>query len=148
MPQTEIRFAEAGDEAAWRALWAAYLAFYDTQLPEAVTAATWTRILDPAHPMGLRLAQIDGVPAGFALHLPHASSWSPGDDCYLEDLFVDEIARGQGLGRALIEDLRGLCRDRGWARLYWLADRQNTRARALYDSLTPSDDHLRYRLKP
>ncbi|WP_102224561.1 GNAT family N-acetyltransferase [Acidimangrovimonas sediminis] len=146
MTDTAIRWAQSGDEAAWRGLWASYLEFYATALPEAVTAATWARCLDPAHPMGLRLALVDGVPAGFALHLSHASSWSPADDCYLEDLFVDAKARGTGLGRALIEDLRELCRDRGWSRLYWLTGRSNARARALYDSFTPTDDHLRYRL--
>lgn len=146
MPTTQIRFAEPRDEAAWRNLWSRYLAFYATDLPEPVTAATWARCLDPQHPMALRLAVQNDTPVAFALHLPHASSWSPADDCYLEDLFVDETLRGQGVGRALIEDLMALCRKNGWARLYWMADRTNSRARALYDSFTPTDDHLRYRL--
>lgn len=147
MTDTEIRYATPEDEAAWRALWADFAAFYEVILPEEVTAATWARILDPVHPMGLRLALVDGTIRGFALHVSHASSWSPGDDCYLEDLYVAPEARGHGLGRALIEDLRGLCRENGWSRLYWMSDRDNTRARALYDSITPDDNHVRYRLK-
>lgn len=148
MPDLLIRDAEDGDETLWRGLWAGYLAFYGTDLQSSITDATWARIRDPGHPMGLRLAVRGGQPLGFALYLPHASSWSPGDDCYLEDLFVAEEARGTGLGRALIEDLRALCRARGWSRLYWMADAGNSRARALYESLTPTDGHLRYRLTP
>lgn len=147
MTDIQIRSAQAGDEAAWRGLWADFAAFYGVTLPEEVTAATWARIQTPSHPMGLRVALADGTMRGFALHVAHASSWSPGDDCYLEDLYVAPEARGTGLGRALIEDLRALCRENGWSRLYWMTDRDNSRARALYDSITADDNHVRYRLK-
>lgn len=54
--------------------------------------------------------------------------------------------RGHGIGRALIDDLRTLARARGWKRLYWHTGRDNARARALYDSYTPEDGHVRYRM--
>jgi len=69
-----------------------------------------------------------------------------GDDCYLEDLFVDPAARGNGVGRALIEDLASLARAQGWKRLYWNTEITNAAARKLYDSFTPDDGHIRYRL--
>jgi GNAT superfamily N-acetyltransferase len=84
---------------------------------------------------------------GFALHHHHASTWVMGDDCYLEDLFVAPVARGQGIGRALIEDVKALAWAKGWHRLYWHTDEGNTTARKLYDSFAPSDGHIRYRLK-
>jgi GNAT superfamily N-acetyltransferase len=90
---------------------------------------------------------VDGVPLAFAIHLHHSSTWVAGDDCYLEDLFVSEAARGHGLGRALIDDLMAIARARGWHRLYWHTDEGNTRARKLYDSYAPPDGHIRYRLK-
>ena len=70
-----------------------------------------------------------------------------GDDCYLEDLFVDPAARGQGIGRALITDLIEFARNRGWKRLYWNTDASNSAARALYDQFAQDDGHVRYRLK-
>ena len=142
-----IRPAVPGDETAWRRLWANYLAFYATDLAPEITEATWARILDPAAPMGLLVAEEAGAVRGFALHLSHASSWSPGDDLYLEDLFVATDARGRGLGRALIEALIALGRAQGRGRLYWMADEGNARARALYDSFAPSDGHVRYRVR-
>jgi GNAT superfamily N-acetyltransferase len=142
-----IRDATPGDEAAWRALWADYLAFYEVTLAPEVTDSTFRRLMDPASPVKMRLALKDGAVTGFAIHMHHPSTWVAGDDCYLEDLFVADSARGLGLGRALIEDLATLARARGWHRLYWHTNEGNTRARALYDSFVKSDGHIRYRMK-
>lgn len=141
-----IRDMVASDEYHWRALWAQYLDFYRTDLPPATTDQTWARIVDPASPLNGRIAEVDGRMKGFALHHTHLSTWAIGQDCYLEDLFVQADARGLGLGRALIDDLIGICRMHGFARLYWHTDQSNTRARALYDQYTQSDGHLRYRI--
>lgn len=141
-----IREVTAADAAAWQGLWQAYLAFYRVTLAPEVTARTWARLLDPQAPLSGRLAIWEGKVAGFALHLRHASSWVLGEDCYLEDLFVAEAARGQGLGRALIDDLIALARAEGCHRLYWHTDVGNARARALYDQFVPSDGHVRYRI--
>ncbi|MCB2125340.1 MAG: GNAT family N-acetyltransferase [Rhodobacteraceae bacterium] len=142
-----IRDATPDDEAEWRRLWDGYLAFYDIALAPEITAATWARLMDPASPLKLRLALRGDRFAGFALHQHHPSSWVAGDDCYLEDLFVDAEARGSGVGRALIDDLIALARARGWHRLYWHTDEGNARARTLYDSYTASDGHIRYRMR-
>ncbi|MDP2740714.1 MAG: GNAT family N-acetyltransferase [Pseudorhodobacter sp.] len=141
-----IRTATPADQTEWCDLWAQYLTFYKVALAPEVTNRTWARILDDTSPLTARLARRDGVLVGFALHHHHASSWVPGDDCYLEDLFVTEAARGGGVGRALIKDLMALARARGWHRLYWHTDAGNAPARRLYDSFTPADGHIRYRL--
>jgi GNAT superfamily N-acetyltransferase len=143
-----IRDATAADEAGFRALWAAYLAFYDMSLDSAVTDQTWARILDPASPMSARLAVDEaGAVLGFAVWHHHIASWHLANDLYLEDLFVDPAARGAGLGRALLDDLFALARTRGFGRIYWHTDEGNARARSLYDSYAPADGHIRYRLK-
>jgi GNAT superfamily N-acetyltransferase len=143
----KVRDATPGDKPDFLRLWQAYLAFYQTDLAPAVTLATWDRLMDPASPVKARLALIDGQVQGFAIHLHHPSTWVATEDCYLEDLYVTEAARGRGLGRALIDDLVALARLRGWSRLYWHTHETNTRARALYDTYTQSDGHIRYRLR-
>lgn len=141
-----IRWAEATDEPGWRRLWAGFLDYYELSLASEITDFTWKRLMDPQSPMKARMA-FDGAGAlGFAIHQHHPSTWVMGDDCYLEDLFVDPAARGQGVGRALIEDLAAHARAMGWKRLYWNTEITNTAARKLYDRITPDDGHVRYRL--
>lgn len=142
-----IRDAEPADEAGWRALWAQYLAFYKVELAELVTAHTWGRILDPSSRVAMRVAEVDGVLAGFAIHHFHELTWVMTPDVYLEDLFLDANFRGRGLGRALIDDLIAIAKAKGWSRLYWHTDRGNATARKLYDTYAPEDGHVRYRLK-
>ncbi len=142
----DIRDAIPADQAAWELLWQAYLQFYDHPLDPAITAHTWNRLMDPASPMKMRVAEVDGVAMGFAIHQHHPSSWVIGEDCYLEDLFVSPQARGRGLGRALIADLMALAKAKGWQRLYWHTDENNATARKLYDSIVAFDGHVRYRL--
>lgn len=141
-----IRDAEPRDEAVWRRLWLGYVTFYEVDVPEAVTAYTWARILDPDIPMFCRVAEHDGTVIGFAISTLHPSTWTDGLNCYLEDLFVDPVARGKGVGRALIDDLLALAKQKSWARLYWHTDAGNETARALYDRYTLADNFVRYRL--
>ena len=142
-----IRNAAPGDETAWRDLWQGYLAFYNVSLDPEITDHTWARLMSADSPLKARLAADDNRILGFAVHQHHASTWVMGDDCYLEDLFIDPSARGRGIGRALIADLQALAKANGWQRLYWHTDEANTRARKLYDSIVPSDGHVRYRIK-
>jgi|SRR5665648_172044 len=141
-----VRDPTSQDEAAWRRLWAGYVSFYEAEVPDDVTAGTWARLLDPNSGMVGRLAELDGAVVGFTISVLHPGSWTLTPTCYLEDLFVDSQARGHGLGRALIDDLVALGRDRGWSRLYWHARQSNDTARRLYDSYVEADDFVRYRL--
>lgn len=143
----EIRDAAPADEEAWRRLWNGYLAFYKVSIDPSITDRTWARILDPASAVSMRVAEKDGELAGFAIHFSHPSTWVKNDDCYLEDLYLDAKFRGQGIGRALIDDLIGICRKNGWERLYWHTDEGNATARKLYDTYVKPDGHVRYRMR-
>ena len=50
MSLIDIRQVTAADQAAWLPLWQAYLAFYNTELPDAVSQSTWQRLIDPSEP--------------------------------------------------------------------------------------------------
>ncbi|WFU02109.1 GNAT family N-acetyltransferase [Rhizobium sp. CB3171] len=141
-----IRDAKPEDESRWRELWADYLAFYGVGIAPDITDKTWRRVFDPASAIFMRVAEVDGEVKGFTLCLTHEGTWVRTPDCYLEDLFVDESARGRGVGRALMDDLVALCQKNGWARLYWHTEESNATARKLYDSYVESDGHIRYRI--
>jgi GNAT superfamily N-acetyltransferase len=140
-----IRDPRPGD-TDWRILWSGYCTFYETDVPEAVTAATWERMLAPASPLFGRIAEWDGRIAGFTISILHEGSWTTRPCCYLEDLFVDPAFRGRGIARALIEDLLARCRQQNWSRLYWHTRDSNQEARRLYDRFATADVFVRYRM--
>lgn len=138
-----LRDVVAGDEAAWRDLWAGYLAFYETALSPAVTAHTFARLLDPSSPVKGRVAVREGALLGFSTIVLHEDSWALTPACYLGDLFVAPDARGLGVGRMLIEDLVVRGKEEGWSQIHWLT-RHNNPARRLYDTLATVDDFVHY----
>jgi len=146
MSLIKIRGVEPRDEAGWRELWTGYCDFYRAQVPPAVTEATWRRIVSPQSAFVGRIAELDAEIMGFSISVIHECSWTIAPVCYLEDLYVAPVARGRGVGRALIEDIVGLARENAWARVYWHTRADNASARQLYDQFGEADGFLRYRL--
>ncbi|MGW0945506.1 N-acetyltransferase family protein [Streptomyces sp. NPDC002623] len=130
------------DRAAWEVLARGYKRFYRTEVPDEGYKEMWRRLLDGAevHTVG---ARADGRLVGIAHYLFHPSGWMA-DSCYLQDLYVDEAARGQGVARALIERVADAARERGAARLYWNTQEHNATARALYDRVANFNGFIRY----
>jgi GNAT superfamily N-acetyltransferase len=141
-----IRAIETGDREAWTELWKAYLAFYETVLPDDVYASTWSRLLDPDEPTWGALALQDGVPVGLVHWLYHRSNWSIVDSCYLQDLFVAPTGRGSGHGRALIEHVAADATALGCSRIYWTTHETNKTAMQLYDRLASQSGFVQYRM--
>lgn len=100
----EIRPLRSADEERWRPLWRAYLAFYETDLPDEICRTTFDRLTDASvgDHHGL-IAVEDGAAVGLAHYIFHRHGWRIDDMCCLQDLFVAPQKRGAGLGRALGE---------------------------------------------
>jgi GNAT superfamily N-acetyltransferase len=140
-----IRALRPDDHRAWLGLWQGYQHFYEARIAPEVTARSWDRLLDPDGPLHGLAALAGGEMVGFAHYLFHPSSWTTGDYCYLQDLFVAEAARGRGVARALIEAASEAANAAGAARLYWLTHESNGPARALYDRLATRSGFIQYR---
>jgi GNAT superfamily N-acetyltransferase len=59
--------------------------------------------------------------------------WWAAPDCALEDLFVEERARGTGLGRAMVQAAIARAEERGCRRIELDTGEDNAAARALYE---------------
>ena len=90
----------------------------------------------------------DGAVVGFALWYPTFSTWTGRSGLWLEDLFVRPQARGTGLGRALLQELAGVCVAHGWRRLEWWVLDWNAPAIGFYRSLgaVPQDEWTTFRV--
>lgn len=140
-----IRTLSAQDRDAWMPLWRGYQGFYAVDIPDAVSAATWARLLDPQEPMGGALAWVDGAAVGLVHHVRHRSTWTTGDYLYLQDLFVASDGRGRGIGRALIAHAEAVAREHGCSRLHWLTHETNAGAMTLYDRVAERSGFVQYR---
>jgi len=140
---TELRPA---DRERWAELWGGYLDFYETTLPEAIYEETWRRLMTPGpiFGFGARLGDAAAPLVGITHYLFHDHAWSPKQVCYLQDLFVDAKLRGTGCGRALIEGVGQVARERDCLRLYWTTKEDNATARVLYDRLAKFNGFIRY----
>jgi GNAT superfamily N-acetyltransferase len=144
-----IRPVSREDHDQWRLLWDGYNAFYNrsgsTALSAEITRTTWNRFFDHYEPVHALVADRGGVLVGLAHYLFHRSTIAIGPNCYLQDLFTAEAARGKGVGRALIEMVYERARAAGSPRVYWQTQGGNLTARQLYDKVAESSGFVIYR---
>lgn len=100
-------------------------------------------------PFECLIAERGGEAMGFALFFRNYSTWSGFPGLYLEDLFVLEQFRGQGVGTALLRRLAAITIERGWARMEWSVLEWNSRAQGFYRSLgaAPKEEWTVWRLQ-
>lgn len=82
---------------------------------------------------------------GLCLYFYTYSSWLGRPGIYVQDLFVDEAARGSGLGRRLLQHTAAIGSARGANHLRLSVDHINTPAQLFYESLgfrRRDDEHI------
>ena len=141
-----IRAIEEKDKDQWLKLWAGYLEFYKSTISSEQTELTWKRLINNELKMFGFVAESEEGVIGFTHCLFRPSTWTETDYCYLEDLFVDPSIRGKGVGRALMNKVVELAKEKNSKRVYWTTQEFNKTARVLYDSITPVSEFVQYRL--
>lgn len=81
------------------------------------------------------IAEIEGAAVGFALFFRSYSTFLGRPGIYLEDLFVRESLRGQGIGKALLSEVAQVAVSEGAGRLEWSVLDWNEPAIGFYKSL-------------
>lgn len=141
----EIRALTAAEHEEWMPLWRGYQAFYKVDIPDKVSAVTFARLTGADAQMGGALAWRDGRALGLVHHIEHRSCWTVANYCYLQDLYVAPEVRGTGLGRALIEHVYRIARERGLNRVHWLTHETNLTGMQLYDRIADRSGFVQYR---
>lgn len=143
-----VRSANAEDRFAFLDMWADFVALAPLEPGNrGMGEKNWERIEDTGS--GLRcIVALDhnSSPVGFVLFLAFPFTWSRGDACYLQDIYVRPENRGQGIALALIDHLHELGREAGWFKIFWMTQSDNYPAQRLYDKVAKRMDYLRYDL--
>ena len=80
------------------------------------------------------IAEWDGKAAGYALFWPYYSTWE-GQGLFLEDLFVRESFRRQGIGRALLAAVARIAVDEHCYGIHWEVLNWNEKAIEMYKAM-------------
>jgi GNAT superfamily N-acetyltransferase len=114
---------------------AAYQRFYEVEdVDDERNRAFFTGFLEPSERGTMLGAWRGGELLGYACLYWTYTSLIPAEIVLMNDLYVVPEARGEGVGRALIEASAAVARERGAARLTWMTAADNERAQRLYDT--------------
>lgn len=115
---------------------AAYQGFYEADdIREDRNRSFFRRFIAPSE-NGMLIGAWRGAElTGYACLYWHFSSTRAIETVLMNDLFVAEAHRGQGIGRALIEASAAVAGERGSPHLEWATRPSNETAQRLYDSL-------------
>lgn len=94
------------------------------------------------------IAYLEHEPAGFALYFHNFSTFLGRPGIYLEDLFVEPVHRGKGIGKALLIQVAQIAKERGCGRFEWAVLDWNESAIEFYRRLgaNPLDDWTIFRV--
>jgi GNAT superfamily N-acetyltransferase len=114
---------------------AAYQRFYEAEtIDEERNRIFFSRFIAPSEDGMLLGAWRENELTGYACLYWSFASTVPAETVLMNDLYVAPAARGQGVGRALIETSAAVGRKRGAQRLEWATAPDNETAQRLYDS--------------
>ena len=94
------------------------------------------------------IAEYGGEPAGQALFFHNFSTFIGRPGIYLEDLYVRPHLRGKGIGKALLNSLINLAKERNCGRVEWAVLDWNKPSIDFYKSIgaSPMDEWIIFRL--
>jgi len=135
MTKRLIKQVGAADLQELLPLMRAYCDFYEVSPTDADLLALVKALIHDPEREGMQwlAAEPDGRGVGFATLY---WTWSTTNACrigVMNDLFVAESARGEGVAEQLIEACRAECTRRGARRLTWQTAPDNHRAQGVYD---------------
>jgi GNAT superfamily N-acetyltransferase len=119
----------------------AYCDFYEATPGDAELEQLARALLaDPEHEGVQLIARAEGEPLGFATIYWYWQTLSAGRAALMNDLFVVPESRGQGVGRALIEECARRAREHGATQLVWETAPGNETAQRLYRGFDATED--------
>lgn len=144
-----IRPVTEGDLFAWHALSTGYGEFYSVAMTDEKAVRVWGWLNDAEHPLQAIVAENEaGELVGLAHYRVFPRPLAGNTGLYLDDLYVSPDARKQGVGEALIAQLRTIAQEGGHSVVRWITASDNDQAQRLYDRVATRTSWVTYDLEP
>ncbi|MDJ0709207.1 MAG: GNAT family N-acetyltransferase [Woeseiaceae bacterium] len=88
-----------------------------------------------ASDVGALVAEVDGAVAGFLSYTIRYSIWSGAHFMQIDDVFVRDEYRGDGLGATLMRESQRTCQELGLSQIKWEVEPDNVAAIRFYERL-------------
>lgn len=137
--------ADAPDAELLIELMREFYAVEHLEFDEVTARAALEQILRDRRFGVIQVIRVDGAAAGYLVLTFGFSLEFGGRDAFLDELYLRENFRGQGVGKASLELAAALCREEKIRALHLEVDRVNTRAQGVYRQ-AGFRDHDRYLL--
>jgi len=128
---SEISRATVSDLAELHVLVEKYRAFYKQPENEKTLSYLEQRLKNDQ--AVVFIARVDGEAVGFTLLYPTFSTVSLSDIWLLNDLYVDESARGKGIANQLMDVAEAAAKTEGATRVFLRTANDNLPAQSLYE---------------
>ncbi|WP_104197839.1 GNAT family N-acetyltransferase [Cryobacterium sp. M15] len=135
------------DFFAWLGLFEGYSAFYERELTDQKALQVWSWIIDANNALvGAVAVNDDGDFVGFAHYRTVPRTLSGDLALFLDDLYVAEDARKNGVGSLLMEFTKTYARAHKLAQIQLVTAAENATAQVLYDQLGTRTDWVTYEI--
>lgn len=102
----------------------------------SITPEALIKLMNEENGLHTVIAERDGVPVGMMTwYVYKIATFSGRRVFYIEDVFIDENRRGEGIGSALFTEAKRLASELGCARLEWKCLDWNKSAQSFYEKI-------------
>lgn len=145
-----VRVATPADAGTVHSMIAALAASTPSHIEMRSTPADFETALSGEHPALFALIALqDDSPLGLVVFFPTFSTWYGAPGVYVQDLYVNESARGAGVGKRLMAEVAKFAAARGATHLRLSVDCDNAAGQAFYGRIGMShrDDEMMYMIE-
>lgn len=135
------------DFFSWLGLFEGYSEFYESPLTDEKALRVWSWIIDKNHDLtGAVAVNAEGEFVGLAHYRAFPRTLAADMGLFLDDLFVAPDARGAGVGKALMQFVKGYAGEHKLSQVQWLTAAGNETAAVLYDEVGTRTDWVTYEI--
>jgi GNAT superfamily N-acetyltransferase len=143
----QVRAVRAEDLAAWTGLFIAYRSSGGL-VGDGPADVVWSWIGSDEHATRCHVAVHDGALVGFVHFRAFERPILATRGLWVDDLFVDPVARGRGVAARLLDDVRRVADAERYDVVRWTTRESNEPARRAYDRIATQADVVVYNATP